>query len=97
VTASCSSPATLVRNEIYFPGWTADVNGRSAAVGEAGGILESVKLPAGTSSVTFGYTPKHETIGLALFLLGAATVIGLPLGTRLWERRRARAQTIAEV
>jgi hypothetical protein len=94
VTATCASPTTLVRSELDLPGWTADINGRPVQIESIAHGLESVQLPAGTSRVTFSYTPVHLDIGLGLFALGAVTAVGVPL----WGRRRQRGQKhLAEV
>jgi hypothetical protein len=87
VTASCSGPATLVRAELAFPGWSATVNGRPVEVGSAGG-LQAVALAGGSSSVSFDYTPAHLGLGEGLAgagFIGAAAVVG---GPGLLRRRR---------
>jgi hypothetical protein len=88
VTASCSGPATLVRAELAFPGWSATVNGRPVEVRNAAG-LEAVSLAGGSSSVSFDYTPAHLGLGEGLAgagLLGAAAVLAAP---GLLRRRRS--------
>jgi hypothetical protein len=89
VTATCARPATLVRSELDLPGWSAGVDGQPVRIESIASGLQSVQLPAGTSKVTFSYTPAHLDLGLGLFGLGAVTAVGAPF----WGRRRKRGQT----
>lgn len=59
IAAQCAGPATLVRRELFFPGWTATVNGAPAAIAEHREIFQAVALPAGRSEVRFDYAPPH--------------------------------------
>jgi hypothetical protein len=47
-------------------------------------VLQQVRVPAGTSVITFTFTPPHVLFGYAAFLLGLACLVVLPF------RRRAR-------
>jgi hypothetical protein len=57
VATDCRTPATLVRRELHFPGWTATVNGGEAAIDEYRGLFQAVELPAGRSTTRFDYAP----------------------------------------
>ena len=83
-TVTCPSPQTLVRNELYMKGWSASLNGRAVDVSSYDDVLQQVHVPAGTSVITFTFTPPHVVLGYAAFLLGLACLIVLPF------RRRAR-------
>ncbi len=77
IDADCAAPDTLVRRELFMPGWQVRVGGRRVAVAETGAIFQSVRLPAGRSVVAFRYRPPGETlIGGGLFL-GATLLVGL--------------------
>jgi hypothetical protein len=83
-TVTCPSPQTLVRSELYMKGWSASLNGRAIDVSPYDDVLQQVRVPAGTSVITFTFTPPHVVLGYAAFLLGLACLIVLPF------RRRAR-------
>lgn len=87
VTATCARPSTLLRRELYMPGWHATAAGRPLAIHEAVGLFQSVRLPAGTTTVHFGYAPPHESLALWLLLLGIVIAVGVPPGTWLLRRR----------
>lgn len=74
-TVSSPAPAELVRSVAAEPGWSARVQpgrppGRGAVsrpVADAG-LVQSVAVPAGTSTITFHYDPGTVTAGLAVSL-----------------------------
>ena len=72
VSASCDRPGTLIRRELFMPGWNAQVNGRKARLSEDQSVFQAVKLPQGTSTVTFGFTPPRLGPALIAFMLGVA-------------------------
>ncbi|ACC71473.1 hypothetical protein PPMP20_12525 [Paraburkholderia phymatum] len=59
VMADCSTPSTLLRRELFFPGWTAKVNGSPTSIAEHRDLFQAIALPAGKSSIVFGYEPPH--------------------------------------
>lgn len=84
---SCSGPATLVRSEIYLPGWSATVNGHAARVRAYRRLLTSVQIGGGRSIVRFSYTPPGIPLALAGFAVGLLLLAGVPVGQRLALRR----------
>ena len=73
VTAVCTAADTLVRRELFYPGWRARIGSRRLPLAAADRIFQSVRLPAGRSDVTFRYRPPGEKV----------IVLGLVLGTML--------------
>lgn len=92
VEASTAGPAYLVLSEVWYPGWTATVDGTAARVERANGALRAVRLPeAGTHTVALRYQPASWRLGLGLFAAGLA----LAGGALLWARRRRRGERMA--
>ncbi|HLI43094.1 MAG TPA: hypothetical protein VKU92_01315 [Acidimicrobiales bacterium] len=79
VVARCEHPATLVRNELDLPGWTATVNGAPSRLLRLDGGVTGIRLPAGTSVVVFSYLPPGFAPAMALFALGCLAVVGMLL------------------
>ena len=77
VLARCNTPATLVRKELYMPGWTATVNGNNVPVSAHKKIFQIIPLPAGNSVVRYQFAPPYAGYAWIAFSLG---VTGL-----LWE------------
>jgi len=86
---TCDRPTTLVRREMYFPGWSATVNGRPATIARSDGLFQSIRVPAGRSTVSFDYDAPNLTMGLIAAVLGALWILG-GLVDPEWVRARRR-------
>lgn len=93
LTLSGPAPAgaSLIVSENYYPGWTATVDGRPAAIGRADYVLTGVELPAGARTVSLRFTSPRYHTGLLVSALAVALSF-LAYGAGLVrERRRAPA------
>jgi hypothetical protein len=90
--------ATLTRSVADIPGWHVTVRhaGRvSSPAVRLAGLVQSVRIPAGASVVSFSYVPPGWRAALLSATGGALVVAGLAmggLGGRRRRRRRAKAQ-----
>jgi hypothetical protein len=76
-TVTCPNGAsTLVRTELMMAGWKAYVNGKSVTIKTVDGVYQSVKVPQGTSTVTYSFLPPHEKYAVLLALLAALFLVG---------------------
>ncbi|NDL62097.1 hypothetical protein [Acerihabitans arboris] len=66
---SCNAPDTIIRRELFFPGWQAYINGAPAKIFEYDGLFQSVKLPAGRSEVKFRFAPPYIPYAWIVMLL----------------------------
>lgn len=82
--------STLVRTELMMAGWKAYVNGKPATIKTVDGVYQSVKVPEGTSTVTFSFLPPHEKYAVLLSLLAALFLVG----TWGYERRYFRREPV---
>ncbi len=85
VVAQCSTPSTLLRRELYMPGWSATVNGSSMAVSAHEEIFQTIPLGVGKNVVHFQFAPPYVDYAWIAFFLG---LIGL-----LWQSYRAFFQS----
>lgn len=76
VDVTCPSSATLVRTELSMKGWRAYVNGTEVTIHTRDGVYQEISVPAGTSQVTFAFTPPHEKYAILLAVLAALFLIG---------------------
>jgi hypothetical protein len=81
----CSHSEVLVRDELYLPGWQATDAGHPLRVEPYGPLFQQVVLPAGTSTVTFDFTPPHLDAALAAFGLADVVVFG----SLIWGAKRS--------
>jgi hypothetical protein len=76
--------STLIRTELMMAGWRADVNGKAVTITTVDhGVYQSVKVPEGTSTVTYSFLPPHEKYAVLLALLAALFLVGM----WIYERR----------
>lgn len=69
IAANCRSQATLVRRELYFPGWTAEVDGKAARIAPFDGLFQKIMLAPGESDVRYRYAPPNVGWAWAVTLL----------------------------
>lgn len=75
-----------VFSEIYYPGWTATIDGKETEIACADYILRALRIPAGTHTLEFTFDPQsiHTTetiayIGIVLLILGVVAGITFTL------------------
>ncbi len=85
-TAESKNGGLLVFSEIYYPGWTATVDGKPAELGRVNYILRALPLPPGKHEVVLDFHPASvkttETVayvagGLLLLLIVAGGVMAV--------------------
>jgi hypothetical protein len=79
VTISTSSPSDgfAVLSDTYYPGWTAEVDGKTAEIYRADFTIRAVPVPKGTHTVIFMYKPVTFNIGVLLTLMGILLTVGV--------------------
>ena len=82
VRTTCPAATTLLRRELWFPGWSATVDGAPAPIERDGPLFVRIAVPAGAADIRFRYVPPYATAFTALFAAGLLAL--LP-----WRRRRA--------
>jgi hypothetical protein len=69
-------PALLVLTDLFYPGWTATVDGAPTRIWPAYHAFRAVEVPAGTHDVEFRYRPASFTAGLTISGLSLVVLIG---------------------
>ncbi len=98
VGISCRRPAVLVRRELFFPGWSARIDGHAVRL-SSDGAFQQVRVPNGRHTVTFAYIPPHIVWALVALLAGVVWVLfGVGAPARVYApRRRDRASEPAPI
>lgn len=78
----------LVLSEVFFPGWTATVDGAAAATVRADAVFRAVRLEPGRHTVVFEYRPQSFREGLRLTGLSGGLLVAV-LGFMSAPGRRA--------
>ncbi|HZE99625.1 MAG TPA: YfhO family protein, partial [Planctomycetota bacterium] len=83
IEAENKGEAYLVLSEAYYPGWSAEVDGRAADVLPADHLIQAVRLPPGKHTVHFRYRSRFLAPGLTATLLALLLPAGMALRRRL--------------
>jgi uncharacterized membrane protein YfhO len=85
VKVEAASGGWLVLSEIWYPGWSASVDGAPADSYPADGAFRAVWVPPGSSTVTWLYQPTSFHVGV---LVSAGALVLLMGVVCLWIARR---------
>ncbi len=79
VEADVTSDAAgiLILTDLWYPGWSAETDGRPATLYRADGYLRAVAIPAGSHRVVFRYRSISFYAGAIVSLLAVATMLAL--------------------
>ena len=69
------SAGILVLADLWYPGWSVEVDGRPAPLLRADGCLRAIALPAGAHRAVFRYRPWSFYGGAAVSLVAMATIL----------------------
>ncbi len=74
IDVSRAGPGLLVLTDVFYPGWSADVDDRPAQIVPVNVAFRGLVLAGDASVVTFRYRPYSVAIGLVLSLLTLAVM-----------------------
>ena len=80
--------SALIVSENFFPGWSAQVDGKPAALDRAQYNLIGVELPSGARSVTLSFDDKAYEKGKVVTILALAVAILVAVAGAVQSRRR---------
>ena len=80
----------LVFSEIYYPGWTCTVDGRSVEIGRVDYVLRAIRIDGGKHKVVLTFKPRSESITetIAYSALGLLALLFVGLLIRFFVRRK---------
>lgn len=90
-TTTSTTGGVVVLSEIYYPGWTATLDGKPVEIGRANYLLRALRVPAGQHEVVLTFRPStvSTTEAVATAAIGLI-LIALAYGLwRTWRRRKA--------
>ncbi|MEA2300750.1 MAG: hypothetical protein QOE44_1285 [Solirubrobacteraceae bacterium] len=82
VAVRMARPGYVVLGDLYYPGWSARVDGRGARILAADGLFRAVATGAGSHVVRFVYRPASVWVGGVLSLVGILTAAGVIVVSR---------------
>ena len=92
---SSDKGGVLVFSEVYYPGWTATIDGQPAELGRVNYILRALRVPAGKHQVNLAFFPKSvdttETIAYVAYVVLLLIIVGGLYDT--WRRKKNNQTT----
>ena len=92
-TVQSQKGGVVVFSEIYYPGWTATIDGKDATVGRVNYVLRALNVQPGEHKVVLTFKPSSvkntETAAYAAYLLLALAIVG---GVVFEARRKKQAE-----
>jgi hypothetical protein len=89
VTARMKTSGLVVLADLWFDGWTVELNGEPVPIVRTNHALRGVVVPAGTSTLVFSYAPAGFTAGIRLMAVALVVLAGWGLiGVRRARRDR---------
>lgn len=65
----------VVFSEIYYPGWTATINGQPAELGRADYVLRALRVPSGSHKVVLEFRPASVSTTEAIAYAALAVIV----------------------
>ncbi|MFV2016820.1 MAG: YfhO family protein, partial [Candidatus Heimdallarchaeota archaeon] len=84
IVVSTPTDSILVLSDLWFPGWSAYLDGIEIEIYRANYLLRALPIPPGSHTVEFKYRPLSFTIGASL-----TTITLISMGFVLWKTRRS--------
>ena len=69
IIINTEGPGTLILSEVFYPGWSASIDGKPAEIFPREGIFRSIELPPGEHEIKFFFSPSQLWIGLGVTVL----------------------------
>lgn len=92
--ASTGKGGLLVLSEIYYPGWTATIDGQPVAMGRVNYVLRALKVPAGQHDIRLEFRPTTVSTTNTIAYVALALLLGL-CGFALWRASRRQPEAAA--
>ncbi len=83
-----TAAAFLVLTDLYYPGWTAFVDGREVPIHRANYLFRAVWVPEGAREVRFLFRPTSFRVGLGLATVVGMLIIMIGVGVAVRGRQR---------
>lgn len=78
----------MLVSEVYFPGWTAKLDGRATRIIRTDVALMSVFVPAGQHVLEFSMHSKYLNLGASITLLSIIVILGIISFTGFFSRKK---------
>jgi uncharacterized membrane protein YfhO len=77
IEAEATKPSLLVMSEMFYPGWTAKLDGAGVDLWRVNYNLRGVSVPAGKHLVELNYRPRSLFVGAVVTLATALCLLAI--------------------
>lgn len=88
--AVSSAGGVVVFSEIYYPGWTATIDGQEAEIGRVNYVLRAVNVPAGKHKIVLDFHPSTISVTQAVSYAASALLLLCIIAIVFFEIRKNR-------
>lgn len=89
--AQSAKGGIVVFSEIYYPGWTATVDGNPVEVGRVNYVLRAINVPAGNHKIVLDFHPQTVKVTETIAYIAFATLILAFIAVLVVQLRRRKA------
>ena len=90
---SSANGGVAVLSEVYYPGWTAELDGQEIQIARADYVLRAVKVPAGKHTLVLTFDPASlKTTEAVAYVAMAVMLLALVCAAIISLRRRKPAK-----
>lgn len=86
----------VVFSEVYYPEWTATIDGKPANVGRVNYVLRAVNVEPGSHKVVLDFHPKSVTITETISYIASTILLLAIIGIVVFEWRKKKVAAVAE-
>ena len=77
VETQSDTPGILVLTDVFYPGWTAHIDGKATTLYRGNGLVRAVMVDKGDHKVVMSYFPRSFALGLVVALLAGVACLAL--------------------
>ena len=74
LTVDLAEPSIVVLNDAYYPGWSAEIDGKRTDIMRANSLFRAIEVPQGTHVISFRYGPGILYWGAGISLLSVILI-----------------------
>lgn len=82
IETQSDTPGILVLTDVFYPGWTACIDGKATRIYRADGLVRAVMVDKGDHTVVMSYFPPSFALGLAIACIASLACLALMLMKR---------------
>jgi len=87
ITVEATRQSFLVLTDVYYPGWTAFIDGAQTPIYRAYGVVRAIFVPQGIHQVVYKYEPESFKEGSAISLVSVVILLGLVIRMKRRSRK----------